>query len=632
MMQAIRDSAKGWIGWVIVVIIIVPFALWGVHEYAQRQATVAVATVNGAEITERELQNAYLQQRQRLQAMLGEHFRPELIDEQQLRRETLEQMIERRVLMEALRDARFRTADAQIAAQIRGFDVFWENGAFSPERYRQFLASQRLTPEQFEEQLRGDVLLEQFYAGVAATAFSTPHEFQTFMRLQEQQRDIGYAVVPVERFRDQVQVTDDEVEAHYQANQRRYVTQERVRLAYLELSIDDVARGVEVSEEAVRAFYEERAEQFGGEERRAARHILLLSGDEPGQALEQAEGLRERILAGEDFAELAREYSQDPGSAQAGGDLGSFARGDMVPGFERAAFALDEGEVSEPVETEFGVHLIQVTAIERPRAPSYEELRDELRAELQRRRAEMRFRDVGERLANLTYEQPDTLDEAAEQLGLTVQETDWITRDGGDAGIAQDRRVVQAAFSDDVLAQGYNSEPIEVEPQRVVVVRVAEHEPAAALPLDDVRERIVEALRSQKAREEARALAQGMLERAQAGEDPAEVAAAEGLGWERAEGVTRHEAGVPAGVVRRAFTLPRPTEGEPSVAMTHADNGDPVVLGVYRVQDGDVADAEQRADVQDALASEHGNRLFRAVVESLKAQAEIRRHAQEDDR
>ncbi len=623
MLQALNDGIKGWLAWVIVILLSIPFALWGVHEFTRSDSRVVVASVGDAEITDRELNRAWLNYRQHLQQILGDAFRSDLFDEQLLRREVLDDLIENEVLRQAAHNAGMRVSDVQMASELRAVEAFHENGQFSRRLYESILFSQGMTPELFERDVRRSLLQEQLRAGVAATAFVTAAERDQLLRLAGQQREVGYLVLPLEDEVARVEFSEAALADFFERNREQFRIGERVVVEYLELSTEALAADGEVDEETLRDFYIQRRAEFVQPERRRAAHILVETAD-------QAEALLERIEAGESFAALAEAYSQDPGSAREGGDLGWFGPGEMVGPFEDAVFALAEGEVTGPVATEFGYHVIQLQAVQAERGRGFDEVRDQLAQEWLQRQAEGRFFDRVETLANLAFEEPDSLLPAADALGLELRTSEPFSRAGGD-GIARHGRVVEAAFSDEVLERGMNSEVIELGPDRMVAVRVVERMASRLPELDEVREAAAEQWRREEASTALEIRAERIRERLEAGESASAVAAEHGVAWRELGAVGRDgrdARGTPAGVLRAAFALEAPREGRAAYTEAWLPAGDKAVVEVARVIDGDPAaiGAREAEQMIASLREAQGQARFGAVTESLRGRTSVRIH------
>lgn len=630
MLQSIRNRSQGWFAWAIVILITIPFALWGIQEYIGGGSEPAAATVNGVEIPQREVQRTVQMQRQRLLAALGANADPALLDELRLQDVALEGLIENEVLFQTAESAGFRVSDAQLVSRIHSISAFQENGTFSPALYEQALRNQGMLPGGFEPLLRRDLLLEQLQQGIEGSAFVTKTELDELSRLRLQRRDAGYLIVPAKEYEQTVTVTDDEIAAYYEQNPQAFSRPEQVSVEYLELSVDELASGVTLDESELRSYYDEHRNSYSKPEQRRASHILVtVDADADDAAVEEArnraEDLVKRIRAGESFADLAREYSGDSGSAKEGGDLGLFGKGVMEPAFETAAFAMAEGEVSDPVRTDFGFHIIKVAEIKPGTTPSFEEIHEQLAADYRRQQAEKQFYDAAEQLANLSYEHPDSLEPAAEQLGIAIKTTPLFGKQGGE-GIAANPKVVAAAFSQEVLEQGYNSEPIELSPVHMVVVRKKEYIPEQLQPLAEVKEKIAGLLRGEKARDAAYADAEKIVQRAAKGEDIEALAEEHKLKWEHIKSLARNEQKVKSGIVREVFRMARPAEGKPRYMAQRVD-GDAVVIGLFAVQDGDPKDmdAKELESEKQSLVVSSGRADYADVVKIVKSGADVSR-------
>ncbi|SDW01222.1 SurA N-terminal domain-containing protein [Thiocapsa roseopersicina] len=632
MLQAIRERAQGWLAWVIVALISIPFALWGIQSYLGVGGEPVVAKVNGVEITDRDLSRRAQQARIELRERLGAAYDPALFEEGRLRAEVLDDMIRQTLLLDVSNRIGMRVSDEEVRMQILSETAFQRDGRFDRESYEQLLRLQGLSPAQFEEQLRQQLIGNQLLRAVVGSELITSRELGDYRRLAGQRRELSYAVMPAADFRSDAPIGEAEIQAFYEANGARFQSPEMVKLDYLVLDVAELAKGAEIGDDELRRLYEQDQSRFGRPEQRSVRHLLLTvpqdADDAAAQAVEaQIQAIRERILAGQAFDEVARSESQDPGSAGEGGSLGTIEQGIMDPVFDSVAFALPEGELSQPVRTRFGYHLIEVTEIIPPALKTFDEVKEELRAEVSRQRAESLFYDLGERLANVAYETPDSLQPAADELGLTLLQSDWIGRSGGE-GVLAHPRVTGAAFSDEVLVGRNNSDLIEPEPEvlRAVVLRVADHRVAAIRPLDEVRDEIAEELRSERAREAALQAAGTAVEQLRQGVSWSEAmpsAVVETLG-----AVGRDLQSVPAPVRQLAFTLPAPVEGTASVGTTVLENGDVAVIQVTEVKDGGEAPSEGPSPASEAemLAQLLGRHLYDGMLGDMQLRAKVERN------
>ena len=627
MMQTIREHAQGIIAWTIVGLIIISFALFGLESYLSGTSRVDVATVDGVEISERSFIEEYQRQQERLQTMLGANYRPELIDEAAMKRRVLDGMIDRTLLSIVLEDEGFRAAPQQVAAVVRSMEVFrGEDGQFSRERYEQMLGYRGYNPETFEKDVGRDVTAGQLVDGIALSGFVTPAELNRRRELLQQERDVGIVRVPVASYLKDVQVSDQEIKDYFDQNQAQFTTPERVSVRYIELDINEVAGQIEISDDEIAHYYETNIAKFTeGREERRVRHILITIDEQTDaeQAKQQATQLLERVRAGESFSELAKAYSKDPGSAANGGDLDYFTRGVMDKAFEDAAFSLAAGEVSEPVRTHFGYHLLKVEDIRPAKIKPLDEVREQVKHDAQLQKAELRFYEQANRMTTLAYENSGSLDVVAQDLGLEIKESELFTRAGG-VGVASSADVRGAAFSDDVLTHGLNSDPIELETNHYVVVRLNEHRPAEPQQLDQVQDRIRHELSQTKARELARQAADELVARVREGGDPEALARDnDRLNWQRPGFVGRTptpEAGLSAPVLRTAFRLPRPQGTQPSVDVQMQPNGDAAVVVVYAVRSPE--SGSESATTPEAARSV-GQSEYAAFVAETRRNADV---------
>lgn len=628
LMQFIRERAQTWIAWVIVGLLVLVFAVWGVNSYFEPDSVVTVAKVNDVKITIGQFQQAYEAQRAQIQQQLGGRVDPALFESFGLKEQVLQRLVDEEVQVQRTVDDGYRVGNAQLARHINQIQAFQTDGRFDKELYEQVLSRMMTSPAEWEMLQRRNLLLEQPAMGVIATAFATNHDTDYVLRLREQQRDIGYFTLPLARYTADVEVTEEEVQAYYDDNRDRYQYPEQVQVEYLELSLDELGKQVSVTDQAIADLYEQQKSRFVSEERRRASHILIDLAPDADDATEKAarakaEDVLAKLKAGEAFEALAQTNSTDTGSAKQGGDLGFFGRGVMDKAFEDAAFALAKGEVSGIVRSGFGLHIIKVTDIEQEKIKPLEEVRAELEQELRRTEAEQRFYDLQEQLASLTFEQPDTLTVASERLSIPVQTSGWFSRASGE-GIASNPKVRAAAFTNDVLNGGNNSEPIELERSAIVVLRVKEHKQATPKPLEEVRTEITDTLRTSKATAKLQEEAQVLLKRMENGEDPAAVAQSVGAEWKKPGYIGREDSGVDQAIVKAAFASPKPAD-KPAIQLLKLGAGDAALLVVYAVRDGDIAkvDAEARKVLQDSQSQARGQAAFKSLVDGWRSDATV---------
>jgi peptidyl-prolyl cis-trans isomerase D len=627
MLQAIRDKAQGWIAWAIVILISIPFALWGIQEYLGAGAEPVVASVNDEEITERDLDQRFNTFRQQLRERLGAAYKPEMFDNTRMRAEVLQEMIRGSLLRQVSHDMGLRVGDQLIRSAILGIEAFQVDGHFDKALYERGVRLQGTSEAGFEQRVRQALLSEQLSQAVQNSVFATQREIEELIRLRNQTRDAAYFTLPVADFLSDEEIPADSVESYYQSHQNEFLAPEQVKIEYLLLSAEAIAPTLDVQEEALRGYYEAHLESYGRPEQRRASHILVQVAQDADEATvaaakEKIASLRQRVEAGEAFADLAKSESQDPGSAAAGGDLGFFGKGIMDPAFESATFALKEGELSEAVRSSFGFHLIRLSEIKSGDVKSFEEARQEVESAYRKAEAERLYFEYAERLADLSYEDPSSLEPAASTLELKIEQSDWLTRDGG-AGVLSSPKVMAAAFSEDVLLEHNNSEVIELDQTRSLVLRVVDHQEASLKAMDEVKAEIIETIRQQQAAEKAKAEAEKRLAQLQAGESIEAVAG--DYSTKQLSGVKRSERGVPYSLLSDIFSAPRPKDGKPTLGITRLGKGDYAVYALSAVSDGNVKVADEAAKQReiDNLKRLQGRSDFNHLLHDMKGRAKI---------
>ncbi len=624
MLQAIRDKVTGWIAYGIIFLISIPFALWGVNSYFGAGEAPPAAVVNGEEISLQEFDRAYANYRQRLLQLFGGTLPDTLGGEAVLRQRVLDQLVEEFALRQYAFDQRYRISDADLNNMIRGMDAFQRDGGFDSEVYQAQLRSLGYSPVGFEEELRRSRAIEQLQAGISATAFVVPAIAEEFAELNGQERQIrSLRFSPAA---DLVQVSAEEVEQRYLALPQLYETPEQARIEYIEVSLDDVKASIIVDEESLRLRYEDNIAAYSSAEIRRASHILLQADDDNNDEVrERITELRARIEAGEAFADIAREFSEDPVSAAQGGDLGDIERGLMVAAFESALYALEVDQLSEPVRTSFGWHLILLQGVSGGEVQPFDAVRVDLEDEFRTIEAESQIFDLVESLSNLAYEQPDSLLPAAEQLGLELRQSDWFDRSSG-TGITAETAVRGAAFSGDVYSQGLNSEAIELGDDRVVFLRLAERRDAALKPLEEVEERIRAELLRSGLREASLKTGIDALEALNSGASLEDLAQSWSATIADHGFVTRDASEPDSTILQRAFRMPRPDTAA-SFDGVVLSNGDYVVIELSEIRAGAAGNSE---GADQNLVGASAAAEYQSLLRMLTRQAQVVRTAPED--
>jgi len=623
MLQNIRDNSQGWIAKTIIGVIVALMALTGFDAIFQATShSKDAAKVNGEEITQVELSQAVDMQRRQLMQQLGKDFDPSLLDEKMLHDAALKGLIDRKLLLQGANQAKFSFSEAALDQVILQTPEFQENGQFSPARFDQVIRQLGYGRLQFREMLGEEMLIGQLRAGLAGSGFVTDEQVNAFARLEKQTRD--FASLNIKADPAAVKVGEDEVKAYYDAHAKEFMTPDQVVIDYIELKKSAFFDQVAVKDDELQALYQTEIANLA-EQRRAA-HILIEVNDKvsDAQAKAKIEEIQQRLAKGENFDALAKEFSQDPGSAANGGDLGYAGPGVYDPTFDSALYALKKDQVSEPVRTTFGYHLIKLLGVEAPEVPSFASLKDKLTRDLKTQQVERRFVDATKQLEDSAFEASD-LAQPAQELNLKVHTSAPFGREGGE-GIAANRAVVQAAFSSEVMDDGANSTALELDPETVVVLRVKEHRKPEQLPLEAVASNIHEHLVKEQAGAAAKTKADEIIKGLRDGKLPLNQPI-DGQSWKVDEAVSRGQDGIDPAVLQAVFRMPKPeSKDKPTFGSVSLADGTVVVLRLNGVNDDAKPTDEEKASYRRFLASRVGQQDFAAYRKQLESEAQVERY------
>ncbi|WP_020679778.1 SurA N-terminal domain-containing protein [Marinobacterium rhizophilum] len=633
MLQSIRDNSQSIVAKVIVGLIVVTFALFGVESLVSlTTGSKAPATVNGEDIGEQALFRAVELQRRQLLAQMGENADPAALDDNLIRARVLDRLIEDTVLVQSASEQGMAISPQMLDQMIVGTTDFQVDGTFNRDQFEAVLRNVGLTPLTYRDYLRRETLIEQEKAGYQLSAFVTDGELKNLLSLDRQTRDMAWFELPVAPIRAQIEITEDDIAARYEAQRDLYQTEEKVSIRYLLLDKADLLGDIEVTDAELQGQYQQVLATFNSQEEREAAHILIEVSDEQDDAAAEAkaQALKKQLDEGADFATLARENSDDPGSSASGGDLGLNARGMFVGPFEDALFALQsEGEVSAPVRTEFGYHLIKLGKIVQTEAPTFDEMKSELREQILSQKGESRYVEQLERLADITFSSGN-LEEPAEELQLDIQTSEPFGRAGGADEVTSNPRVLAAAFSAELINDGVNSAPIELDAGRSVVIRVQEHLRPRQQTQEEVADVIREALLDEKAAARIDALAGEIMEQLKQGADIAEVAAAQGQSLTELDGVSRASQELTPELRAELFRMPQPQAGAASYAAVELNTGARAIVALKSVNtpnlDDDPVPADELKAMRGYLAGRQGQQDYQDLVRALKGAAEIEKN------
>ena len=605
---------------IILAVAFVPFAFFGVDSYFRAgDRGDNIATVGGQPITEQEFARALQERQNYLQRMAGGRMDPALLDSTELRFAVLDGIVRQRLLISQAVRGGLLVSDQQLQQLISEQPAFQEGGKFSHARYEELLRRQNMTPIGFENSLRRDLMVERVSDAYRATAIVPNAVAERLLRINSQQREVSQSVLAPENFVAQVKLEAGAAKQHYDAHQNEFQLAEQARLEYLVLALDAVASQVEVSADEVKQFYERNLKQYTQGDERQAGHILIAADAKAsveekqaarakaGQLLEQA---RQKPAS---FAELARRNSQDPGSAANGGDLGFFPRGAMPKPFDDAVFQMKAGEIAGPVETEFGYHIIRLTAVKGGRG--LDDVKDQVALDLKRQKAGKRFSELAEQFNNLVFEQGDSLKPAADALKLEIQSSSWVSRSGSENKLLNNQKLLQAVFAEDGVRNKRNSEVVDVGNNTLVAARIIEHKPASVRAFDEVSAEITKRLTLRQAAQLAAARGRDLLAKLKQGE-------AATVAWSGAKLISREKAQDYAGPV--LLGVFKADVGKlPAYAGIENAQGGFVLLKITRVVEAEAVDVARRKAASAELRQMLGQEEFEAYVASLKLRADI---------
>ena len=621
MLQNIRDNSTGWISKSIIGLIVVLFAFTGFDAIlGSTSNSNNAAKVNGEEITLDALAEAKNLQRRQLLQQFGKDFDASLIDDALLSEAALKGLISRKLLVQAADQSGFAFSSALIDQFILLAPEFQVDGKFNADRFDQVIRQMGYTRLQFRHMIEQEMRTGQLRAGIAATAFVTEQEAQAFADLERQTRD--FATLTIKPALDKVTVTDEDAKTYYSENASEFLTPEQVVVEYIELDKKAFFDQVTVDDAALQEMYQ--AEIANLAEQRHAAHILFeVSGDvTDAQAKAAAQSAIDRINAGEEFSAVAKEMSDDIGSAEQGGDLGFAAQGVYDPAFEDALYALEKEQVSVPVRTDYGWHVIKLLDVQAADIPTFASLKDKLSQDLKTQQVEQRFVEAVRDLESAAYESAD-LQQPASELGLEIKVSEPFGREGLE-GLFANRQVLQAAFSTEVLEEGANSTAIELDPETTVVLRVKEHKRPEPIEFAEVSTQIREQLIAQRAIEHARSQGEALLSSLQEGQTSVEQAQQEA--WQVVEAATRGQENIDPEVLQALFKMPKPETGAAKFAGLNLSNGDYVVVRLTGVNAADVSlSGSELKQYRDILASRAGQVDFNAFLQQLELDAKIQR-------
>ncbi len=621
MLQSMRTKIKGVVAFFLIALLSIPLALVGVESlFLENHQIGKAAEVAGEIISEREVQLAIGRERQRLQAQIGAALSDDLLSDERLRTPVIESLVERSLIANLAKNGNMTFSDGAIDQRIVEMPDFQIEGNFDSQRFIQIVRSIAHTPTSFRDLLREDLLVSQMQRAVLATDFITSDEIDRSVALSRQTRDFSWITLPLGDLQEKMVVSDEEISKHYESNKDSYLSEEQVAIEFIELNIDQILVDVSVTEDELRDAYQQIVDGFIESTEREAAHIMVEEGEDSAQKIAE---IQSKLAANEDFASLAKEYSDDFGSRDNGGNLG-VSTGDSFPeAFEEALALLEPGQVSAPVDVDGATHFIKLLSINESKAPSFEEQRVDIENDLNQTKAEAQFIQDVEALRELSYN-AESLQGVAEQLGVSLGKTDLFSRSTATDAVLRDARVLTAAFSEQVVQQGYSSDVLELSDNKAMVVKMLEHKPVRELTLDEKRADILAELTLEKAKQQLTEQAENFRQSLQTGTDIAALAEENGLQLDSQVDAQRNAVGVPSELLEAVFTMPHP---DASVVIDgyHLNNGDYVLVSLSKVLSGSLESLveNERASLRTNLSASLAGDEYRAWQQHLRAGAAI---------
>ncbi len=620
--------------WGIIGLIIVPFALFGLNGYLDGAVKTVPAVVNGTEISSAQLTRAVQSRKQQLQQQLGSSYNPDFFPMDLLRQQVLNELISRQLITEFTVNSKMAASPQQIVDEIKRVPQFKDSkGKFSTKIYARALKGAGRSKVSFEAQVARDYVLNQLREGLFQSTFVLPYEVQQLQNLLNQQRKVAYLIFDKSKYKKNVKVTDEALKKYYESHLADYRTQDKVNVEYVELDINKLAEKIDITDKAVSDYYNSNLNNYMEKDYSAA--------------LARIKDIRRRILNGESFEKLAKQFSADKLSGKKGGDIGFISKGIMDKAFDAVAFKLKKGEISQPVKDKFGYHLIkvvdikgderrikhiQIKAVDKP-LDLNAALRAKIRKELQLQEAEQHFFEDVEKFSNLAYENPESLDAVASALDLEIKSSGLVPRQGL-KGVLQNPQVISAIYSQQVLTDNKNSDVIELKETHVIVVRVKEHQPAAQKPFAEVKADVAKQVALEQQKQAMRADVNKAFEKLTKGAKGRDVAAEfRNAQWLSGTFVSRRDAaksGIPQAIIRQAFLLPRPSADKPSISMVDLPGENQAIVVVSDIKEIENVDTAESSAIREQLQRINLNTEYSGFEQYLKDNADIQINLSKD--
>ncbi len=622
LMQKIRIWATGWIAGAIMGLIIITFAVWGIN-FADQGSEPVVASVNGEDIKLRQFQQAYNNFREQMQKYTGKSLAP--AEEELLKRQTLDKLIQDEVINQAAVDNGLQISNSTIRKTVRDIDVFTGENGFDRVNYERGVMQLGMTPAMFEHQLRLELMANQLQGAVTNSAFVSEKEAVWLTRISKQTRDLSYVILPADELKDSIEIDDGAIEEYYARTSEGLSEPEQVKIAYLELSVETLAEEIVASEEDLRIYYDDNKDKYDVEEQRKVNVIdIKLSPEAEDEEVElatgKAEKMRALIVSGISFTEVAEKHDDGLEPDMLVSEHGYLARGVLPKEIDELVFTMDQGELSRVERTDRGLHIFRVENIKGGVKNTFENSRELVEKDYKRSEAEYKYFDLADKLVNLAYEHADSLEVASEEIGVEIQESDFFSRDNASELMAEPK-VLAASFNQEAIKSGQNSDAIELNNNHIVILQVVEFLPAKKKSLEIVKEEITQILKSEQASKLQQEEGQKILEQLKQGSDLSQVAESLGFEWKQADAVNRDAVSVNRKILRTAFKLGKPADNGFTFAGTEIGKEDYAVVAVSKFGYPDILLDEDIDKTKSMLLQSKASDEWSSVVDALMDKA-----------
>ncbi len=600
MLSTIRDKATGWIAGIIVGLLIISFAFWGVSFYSGQSAGLNVALVNDNEISFQSFQRSFAQLRKQMQSILGDSL--SLEEEALIKNQTVEKLIESELVNQLVVDANLNITNQRLVESIKNIEVFRDDTGFDRTKYERGISNIGMPPAVFEAQLRMDLLSEQLQAGFSETTFVLKAELENILRLESQSRNITYAILGLPSFIEEGEINALDIEEYYQSNPMSFTSDEQVKIEYIDLSVKELAKDVEADEESLRIFYTDNRDDYDIVEQRSIQKLFTRIGEKATD--ENKAGAKSAIMSaldlvneGRDFEKIVEESTNDEGVLEYS-EHSFMSKGIMDKEIDDFLFSSAEGETSGIIETKKGFNIVKVAEIRGGPKNTYEKFAKEVEEDYKSKQAELQFFELADQLTTVAYENSDNLESASDAIGKDITVTDYFNRIDELEGVLSNINVISKSFDPELINSGNNSEAIELSDDHIIVLRVLDHKKPYTKPLDEVRDEVIASIRLEKAKEKISETGDKIIEQLKSGNTPNEVTSDPDIEWITVEKVKRDDISVNRAILRSTFESGKPID-KPIITSQRLGSGDYAIIIISNSNDEVIKVDDEQKELTD---------------------------------